>query len=250
VNFNQANTMTNSTPFVGSNALAVDVIAQLGSGTTVLTSQGSTNNATLVVDGGQLILNGARFTTTSNSAPLSGNVYVGFQGQGALPNYSNNTPVSLVITNATQLGANEVIVGQGVFNVASDGNSLLLGNGTISSAGGAIGYFGNGNSALITGSNSLWSNSANLPVGSGGSSNTLTISAGGRVVDSNSTVGNAGSGNSALITGSGSLWSNTGAIGVGYAGGSNNSLVISNGATVDSVNVAIGYDGNSAPCHR
>ncbi len=245
VNFNQANTMTNSTPFVGSNALAVDVIAQLGSGTTVLTSQGSTNNATLVVDGGQLILNGARFTTTSNSAPLSGNVYVGFQGQGALPNYSNNTPVSLVITNATQLGANEVIVGQGVFNVASDGNSLLLGNGTISSAGGAIGYFGNGNSALITGSNSLWSNSANLPVGNGGSSNTLTISAGGRVVDSNSTVGNAGSGNSALITGSGSLWSNTGAIGVGYAGGSNNSLVISNGATVDSVNVAIGYDGNS-----
>ena len=245
VNFNQANTMTNSTPFVGSNALAVDVIAQLGSGTTVLTSQGSTNNATLVVDGGQLILNGARFNTTSNSAPLSGNVYVGFQGQGALPNYSNNTPVSLVITNATQLGANEVIVGQGVFNVASDGNSLLLGNGTISSAGGAIGYFGNGNSALITGSNSLWSNSANLPVGNGGSSNTLTISAGGMVVDSNSTVGNAGSGNSALITGSGSLWSNTGAIGVGYAGGSNNSLVISNGATVDSVNVAIGYDGNS-----
>ena len=98
---------------------------------------------------------------------------------------------------------------------------------------------------LVTGGNSLWTNSDALFVGYAGSGNSLVISNGGSVVigaeESSSYIGflETSSNNSVLVTGTNSVLMNSGFIFVGFLA-SGNSLVISNGASVTSWGGAIG----------
>jgi T5SS/PEP-CTERM-associated repeat protein len=145
---------------------------------------------------------------------------------------------------------------------------------------GSIGYDGGaGNSVLVTGAGSLWTNSATLMIGFRGNGNSLTVADGGSVSASDLYVGygnqdggssnsliitNGGtvsagdsyigygeavtaSNNSVLVTGPNSLWTNSGNLVVGSSDTnypslivSDNSLVISNGGTVRNFDGFIG----------
>jgi T5SS/PEP-CTERM-associated repeat protein len=196
VNFNQADTLTISSTFAGTNARTA-MIAQLGSGTTIMTGQGGTNNAALVVDGGRLVMSNAVFSTVYGGFnPFAGYVEVGLQGgyYPAFANYSNSVPVSMLITSNSSLActsldigygysttnavpsgnpSNSLVVNGSTVNVsyltvgnAGDKNGMLLTNGAVvNSEYGYIGYYGNGNTALVTGSNTLWSNSSDFYLG-------------------------------------------------------------------------------------
>jgi T5SS/PEP-CTERM-associated repeat protein len=146
---------------------------------------------------------------------------------------------TLTIGSATNAGNNP-----------SSGNSLLISDGgvvtdTTATIASVTNFYGN--SATVTGSNSLWSNSGDLYLGYAGSSNSLIISNGGLVSDSNGWIGytNSASSNSVLVTGSNSLWTNSGDLYVGNLG-SSNTLVVSNGAIVASSNGLIGYGSSSS----
>ncbi|MCX6960200.1 MAG: autotransporter domain-containing protein, partial [Verrucomicrobia bacterium] len=112
---------------------------------------------------------------------------------------------------------------------------------------GWIGYSNtaSNNSVLVTGDNSLWTNSSDLLIGNSGSSNSLVISNGGRVANGNGYVGFTSNavGNSVTVDGSNSSWINSGDLYVGYAGQSNR-LVITHGGFVSNVN---GYDDGASP---
>jgi T5SS/PEP-CTERM-associated repeat protein len=94
--------------------------------------------------------------------------------------------------------------------------------------------------ALITGTNSLWSNAGSFSLGNCGSDSLLVVSNGGGVVSSNGYIAEVSrwTNCSAVITGSGSFWSNTGTLTIGSLanGGNNpssgNSLIISDGGRV------------------
>ena len=115
-------------------------------------------------------------------------------------------------------------------------NRLVVSNGGwVSDSIGVVGRFGNSsnNTALVTGSGSVWSNTVFLYVGINGAANQLVVSAGGAAQNVHGFVGSSAtaSNNLALITGAGSLWTNRGEMYVGESG-SGNQLTISNGATV------------------
>jgi T5SS/PEP-CTERM-associated repeat protein len=104
----------------------------------------------------------------------------------------------------------------------------------------------NNNSALVTGPSSLWNNTNTLFVGDAGSSNSLTVGNGGRVVDTYGYIGNdvASRNNFALVTDLGSVWSNSQNLYVGITG-SGNRLTITNGGQVVSLAGVIGFGSSN-----
>ena len=133
--------------------------------------------------------------------------------------------------------------GSGSYN-GSSYNSLIVSKGaSVCSANGYVGGLNcSNNIAIITGSGSVWSNSASLYVGwQGASYNSLVISHGGMVISTEAFIGytnssnNLSVGNSVIVTGSGSLWKNAGVITVGAM----NNLMIANGGIVSASNVNI-----------
>ena len=88
------------------------------------------------------------------------------------------------------------------------------------------------NSLTVANSNTLLTNSGSLYVGNAGSSNSLVISNGAKVVDVYGFIGRlaSSSNNAALVTGSGSLWTNSARIYLGYSG--SGTLTVANGGTV------------------
>ncbi|MCX6997831.1 MAG: hypothetical protein NTV49_12285 [Kiritimatiellaeota bacterium] len=104
------------------------------------------------------------------------------------------------------------------------------------------------NAVLVTGTDSVWYNTGafhDLYIGGDGSSNTLTIAAGGRVEDSRGTIGASGGNNAVLVTGTNSVWNNSSYFWVGHYS-SGNTLTIANGGAVSNGDFAwIGLTGNN-----
>jgi len=132
---------------------------------------------------------------------------------------------------------------------SSHGNRLIITNGgRLRSGRTYIGYTlgsGDGNSALVTGRNSVWTNTGDLYVGGGGSGNQLTVEFGARV---DNQIGYIGFGvfqsnNLASVNGIGSLWKNSGLI-IGYSG-TGHQLSI-NGGTVIATNLIVGRSSTAA----
>ena len=100
------------------------------------------------------------------------------------------------------------------------------------------------NSAVVTGTGSVWSSPNVLFVGDRGAGNQLTILNGGRVFGGVGDVGGffSSSNNMVLVSGSGSVWSNSSSLFMGDSGG-NNQLIVTNGGAVFSGNT--GYLGYS-----
>jgi T5SS/PEP-CTERM-associated repeat protein len=103
------------------------------------------------------------------------------------------------------------------------------------------------NSVTVVGTNSVWTNHANLYVGCYGSGNSLAISNGGRVIDDYGTVGYDTNcfNNQALVAGAGSVWSNSTVVFVGDFG-STNSLTIRDGGLVTDYYGLVGEEDSSS----
>ncbi|MFZ0615531.1 MAG: hypothetical protein WAN16_03665, partial [Chthoniobacterales bacterium] len=271
-------TNTFSDAYVGYEASSSNNILTVQNSGTVLTNYGNLyvgydgSGNTMVVSNGGTVANAwgyIGYAGSSNNSVLvtgsnslwtsSGNLYVGYGGSSNCLTISNVGTVSSTITyigNDESSSNNSLLVtGGGSFSSSSSiavgysgsGNSLTISNvGTVSST---ITYIGanetsSNNRVVVTGSNSLWTNSSDLYVGFNGSHNQLVISNGGTMAVVGDVYGMAigyGSNswnNSALVTGGGSVLTNDCNLNVGYSG-SYNSLVISNGATVFS---GTGYD--------
>jgi T5SS/PEP-CTERM-associated repeat protein len=97
------------------------------------------------------------------------------------------------------------------------------------------------NKVVVTGTNSLWSNTQTLSVGADGSFNQLIITNGGRVDNTFASVGlNADAiSNSVTVTGTNSLWNSTGVLRVGDSGPGSR-LTIDNGGRVNNTDGQIG----------
>ena len=198
----------------------------------------------------------------------SGNYYVGsnyvfdalfIQNSGVL----TNSGFGYIGYNAGANSNSAIVSGSGSFwRSSSDlqlgyygaGNSLVISNGGKVFSGGGNGSVGvnssaSNNIALVTGIGSVWTNSGAQWVGDGGSSNRMIISSGGAVFSTSGHVGGSlgGKNNSALVTDSGSVWkiqANSGQLGL-YVGenGVGNSLTISNGGAVFDGTGFVGYTG-------
>jgi T5SS/PEP-CTERM-associated repeat protein len=181
----------------------------------------------------------------SNGGTVSNGVvsYAGGVSGGIIGFNAGSTDNSVLVTGigSRWISGGDLFVG---FNGA--GNSMVISNGGIIANsqvnfGGVLGWgsTSSNNSVLVTGSNSLWTNSGDLYLGYDGSSNSLVISNGGKVADGNGYIGhiNTSSNNSVLVTGAGSLWSNSGSLMIGAS----NTLTVANGGTV----VAVGGITNS-----
>ena len=114
--------------------------------------------------------------------------FVGIIGSNALSPYnleignSSNNAVMVTGTNSLWKNTNSLIVGSW-----GAGNNLTIAGGahvvdTYSIIGSS--NASSNNLVLVTGTNSLWSNSASLVVGSSGPDNTFTVSAGAHAIDS------------------------------------------------------------------
>ena len=107
---------------------------------------------------------------------------------------------------------------------------------------------GSNNSLLVTGSGSLWSNSASVNIGYHGANNSLVISNGGVAVGVlfGGAVGfYSDSSNNSVLVGIGGLWQNS-TLYVGYQGSSN--LLEVAGGSVYATNLVIGFA--SAACNN
>ena len=140
-----------------------------------------------------------------------------------------------------QAMTNLYVGNQGSFNTLTVSNG-----GSVSDQTGYIGYDTNAsnNSALVTGSNAIWSNSVSLIIGNSGSGNSLAITNGGTVLASNTIIGvsNTSMGNSVLVSGSNSTLSNSGTITIGNLG--SGTLTVANGGTLVASQILIGQYGD------
>jgi T5SS/PEP-CTERM-associated repeat protein len=189
----------------------------------------------------------------------SGGLFVGNSGTGSLTisggtvsdatgyiGSSSGSTGLVTMTGGLWSNSGDLYVGY-----AGSGNNLTISNqGTVSSVNGWIGFDSNSanNSVLVTGSNSLWTNSGDLYVGVGGGGNSLTVSnAGGISCGSLSIGGGSGSNNFVIVTGTNSKIINTGDFEMNNGGTStNNLMVISNGGVVSDVNATLYGNTNSS----
>ncbi len=233
----------------------------LGSGmgnSVVVTGSGSiwSNNSDLILG----CLNGA----SGNSLVITngGQVFNGFSAYGAVIGFdnimglANNNTVLVTGSGSRWNDGSDLYVGY----YSSSNNLTIASGGVVTNGNGYIGYDGTfggmGNSVVVTGAGSIWSNTSDVILGyqNGASSNSLVIANGGKVFNgnSNSTYGavigfdnitGVANNNTVLVTGSGSVWNNSSDLYVGYYSSSNN-LTVANGGVVVNGNGYIGYDGS------
>jgi T5SS/PEP-CTERM-associated repeat protein len=192
----------------------------------------SSNNNVLVAgpgsvwnDNGELYVG---YSGASNSLVISnGGQVASWEGYVGYTNNANENSVLVIGPGSVWHNGIDLSVG-----FHGTGNNLVISNGG-QVVNGGTGYVGrysgsSNNSALVTGTGSVWSNWYNLSVGNSGASNSLVIRNGGYVFnDSDAWVG--GANNSVLVTGPGSVWKSGESLSFG---GSGDSLVISNGGEV------------------
>jgi T5SS/PEP-CTERM-associated repeat protein len=241
---------------VGSNTLA-DVLL-IKSGGALTTADGyvgylaaSVSNSVMVAGAGSVWTNGFMYFGYDgawNTMVISNAGSVVETGQGTYVGYDTSSSSNRVLvtgTNSVWNCAGHFFMGNG-----GSGNSLVITNGG-SVVSGGVAYLGelsvsSNNTALVTGSNSLWS-SGSLLVGDNGINNKLTINKGGRVVCSFAQLGYFGSasGNSVWVSDTNSVWDVSASAAILSVGlyGSGNSVVVTNGAQLLGYYV---YLGNNA----
>ncbi|MCX6910014.1 MAG: PEP-CTERM sorting domain-containing protein [Verrucomicrobia bacterium] len=223
---------------------------------------GANSNVVLVTDLGSLwtnsgdvnIGNHSSFNqliiTNSGRAINSGDVKIGGDGSfnslviantGMVMNSMSFIGYNAGASNNSALvsGTNSVWNNTNGFAVGYGGafNSLVITNGgaLLNSTTGGVGIIpgANYNTALISGSGSVWSNGSGFAMGLYGVGNRLTINNGGLLVTSDGVMGENSGANSnvVVVTDSGSVWSNRGDLSIGVAT-VGNQLVITNGGIV------------------
>ena len=153
------------------------------------------------------VTNGATLSLT-NGINSYAYTYVG--------NAANDSNNFLTITNANTLLTNSQNLYLG--NFGSDNTLVIASGAMVAGSSGFIGYdkYSSNNLVQVTGSNSVWSNSANLYVGYSGSNNRLLITNGAKIFASKTYISSfGGATNSVQISGAGSALSDSDSIWVG-----------------------------------
>jgi T5SS/PEP-CTERM-associated repeat protein len=164
------------------------------------------------------VIGGANFNSVSVTGPgtswsIGSDLYVGYGGS-----------------------ANLLAISNGGFVVSS--NAFL---------GGAI-LGASGNSALVVGAGSVWSNRNFLYIGAADRDNQLVVSNGATFFVGSSSLVSAdvlATSNSVTVSGSGSVWSTVGVINLGDTGAGNR-LVITNGGRLDGTYLSVGESSSSS----
>ena len=206
--------------------------------------------------------NTVRITGSNSSWGASTNLYIGYDGSGntfVIENGGGVRSYGLGYVSGSSGSRNSLVVSgtnsywNSTGNLTVGGslgasNSVVVSNGAqvVNGTYGYLGVFSDANSALITGTGSIWSIATDLRVGGFGRRNSLVISNGGVVVNANGYIGaySAGSSNSVCVVG-GAVWQNNW-LRVGDQG-SSNALVVA-GGTVYATNLTIGFA--SAACNN
>ena len=164
---------------------------------------------------------------------------------------SENNLVQISGTGSVWQCSGDIYVG-----LSGSSNNLTISDGaTVDNYFSRIGHEpeADGNSVLVTGNGSAFTNQVLLIIGNDGADNHLTVSDGGKVLSLlyGATIGEGtgSSNNSVIVTGTGSIWDNNDNISIGGSG-SGNSLSILNGAHVENfiatVGNEVGSDHNTA----
>jgi len=211
----------------------------------------------VILGGGQVNILGSGSTLTSVNS-----LYVGESGTGTLNVASGGQVVTLNMGRlgqqgnsegyATVSGANsQWLISSGLeVGGSGDGTLMIQNGGSVAITGDdapiAIGLnAGSNGTAIVTGAGSIWNaDTTDLDVGYHGTG-TLTIEAGGSVLNEFATIGReAGSIGNVTVTGAGSMWDANGFFDVGLGG--EGTLTIEAGGSVSSGPTSIGYfDGSS-----
>ncbi len=219
-------------------------ITDIRRGTLVMNSGTLETDQIFLTNGlaGQVTFNGGTIITRGGTISNVGGTVMGISGGGA------GAPAVLDLRAGQPLSLfNAFILGQ-----SSSDNRLYITNGgtfsDLSTAPAVIAQnaLSSGNSVVVSGGSSLWTNSFDLTIGYSGFSNSMHISAGGVVVNRIGTVGNFSTANSNLVvvSGTGSLWKNRDNLVVGWAS-YGNTLIVTNGGTV--TNTGHGQIGLNSP---
>ena len=147
---------------------------------------------------------------------VSGGAGVNVTQDAALGEYAAATgTVSVTGAGSTWTNGGNLsvgVTGNGTLNVTSGGQVSNMLNGYIGANAGST------STATVTGSGSMWTNSANLYVGDFGAG-TLNVEGGGLVSNRTGVIGeNAGFTSTANVAGANSAWTNSDILYVGYAG--------------------------------
>jgi fibronectin-binding autotransporter adhesin len=172
------------------------------------------------VDHNSVTLTGLGATDTTTTWTNTGMLYVGYEWA----RYN-----SLTVKSGADVTSKGGTIGLGYYYDPGDQGANI------------VTAYSDNNTATVTGAGSTWNcGTGNLAVGTYGSNNSLTISAGGHVTSVNGYISTTGdsTGNTVMVTGSGSLWSNSGALVVG-AGGTG-TLTIEDGGLVMAQSLSIG----------
>ncbi|MDK3160201.1 autotransporter domain-containing protein [Kamptonema cortianum] len=244
-------TVTATNLIMGVNASSSNNVMNLSGAASQLVVTNADGTGTSDIRRGTFTQNGGTFRTDNLLLTNAGNNYTFNTGTAIVQNASISNGTDFNIGGSSGGGA-VYVAHTGTHNLE---NGMIVGNNTSANAlivsnGGRVdneaGYIGlnitsSNNTALVTGSGSLWSNRSNLFVGYNGFSNTLTISNGGSVENGVVSIGffASSSNNVVMVTGANSLWTNRGDLRMGSSG-QGNTLTISDGGRVDN---EIGYIG-------
>jgi len=184
-----------------------------------------------------------QLTIANGATVFSG---AGFVGGG---NIASNNTATITGSGAQWNTTNFLYVG-----FVGSSNQLIIANGGRASATETrIGFdpVASNNFALVTGPDTVLSNSGNTIVGYGGFANQLIVSNGATVLDQIGNVGytNQSSRNTALVTGFGSVWSNLVTTYVGFKSASNQLTIADGGMVFDDegfIGGAVGGSNNLA----
>lgn len=265
---------------LGANSNVIEVVGAntrwLQAGSSIVVGSNGAFNKVLVADGGRIMngycwignqagANSNHVLVTGADSVLtnSGYLLVGYASMGNTVCVSNSGRVAndatyLGFTGVpTQADGNEIMVtGSGslwvdnlyiVIGTTGSSSKVRIENGGYMTNQSAFIGFTTGssnNQAIVSGTNSVWSNRL-VQVGSSGSFNTVLVSNAGRLVTARGFIGGAGMGSSAIdnqvvVTGAGSHWASSIDLRIGEYG-SLNTLLVTDGGAVESAEGYLGY---------
>jgi T5SS/PEP-CTERM-associated repeat protein len=216
----------------------VDTYGYIGS------NHGSDNNQALVVGANSVWTNASDFHVgyfaTNNQLVISNGGGV-IAGDGSIGRASDSSRNRVIVTGTNSVWRNKTNLLVGCFGPS---NSLVVSNAAQVSA--VYGYVGYGsdshdNHASVSGTGSVWTNSNATLIGNLGSSNTMTIRAGGLVSDYWGIIGDADeSFDNTVYVEPGGTW-RTHRLLVGHYG-SHNALYVNGGAVFAGTTMDVGFD--------
>lgn len=233
------------------NGLAVSNAGTLlTSASNVIVGYGGSGNSLLVSAGGAVTAGNTAYSATLGYDAGSANNSITVTGSGST--FSNNTViVGLYGTGNSMVvsAGGRVLTGQsgsyiGV-NSTSTGNSVLVtgtGSEWTNESFLFVGDYGSGNSLTVSDGGSVTAGVVDVGYSPGNAGNSVVVSGGGRISSVNTYIGRYGSNNSVLVTGSGSTWTNSSVapLYIGF-GGTDSSLTVADGGSVSANQTSIGF---------